>query len=213
MSFKRSHQNMVRGRSAQALRRAVRAGVVDALESRVLMAASDVTINEIMYNSASFETADEYVELYNKGPTAVSLTGWKLASGIDYTFGSQSIGAGQYLVVAADLARFAQKYPAVSNVVGPWTGQLSNSSNTIRLVNGSGNEIDSVTYADDGDWAVRRRGGENPKKVAEITRSGSNATVALPNHGYATGQSVAIFGANQAAYDGIFTISGTASGS
>jgi len=173
------------------------AGNLDALESRVLMAASDVVINEIMYNSATAETADEYIELYNKGGTPVTLTGWKLASGIDYTFGSQTIGAGQYLVVAANLSRFATKYPAVSNVVGNWTGTLSNSSNTIKLLDPLGQEMDRVAYADDGDWAVRRRGGLPPVPVTSATSIGTTATFNVTAHGLAVGNKVAIFGANQ----------------
>src|SRR4051812_5092013 len=158
---------------------------LDPLEPRLLLAAGDVTINEIMYNSASAETADEYVELYNKGTTPVSLSGWRLAKGIDYTFANTTIGAGSYLVVAANLARFAQKYPAVSNVVGDWTGTLSNSANTIQLLGATGQEIDRVDYADDGDWAVRRRGGEAIENVSGITSAGTTATVTTAaGHGY-----------------------------
>jgi hypothetical protein len=182
-------------------------GHLDALESRLLLAASDVTINEIMYNSASAETADEYVELFNKGTTPVSLSGWRLAKGVDFTFGNTTIPAGGYLVVAADLARFAQKYPAVTNVVGNWTGTLSNSANTIQLLSATGLETDKVDYADDGDWAARRRGGETPLAIAGITGAGTTATVTTAaSHGYAAGNQVAIFGADQGAYDGLFTI-------
>ena len=135
-----------------------RAGAFDALESRIMMSASDVVINEIMYNSATTESADEYVELYNKGTTPVNLTGWTLKKGVNYTFGNQTLNAGAYLAVSANLTRFAQKYPAVTNVVGPWTGQLSNSADSVELDNNLGEQIDQVDYAQDGDWAVRRRG-------------------------------------------------------
>ncbi|HEY7119998.1 MAG TPA: lamin tail domain-containing protein, partial [Tepidisphaeraceae bacterium] len=189
---------------AGALLRA--AGTLDPLEQRMMLSANDVIINEIMYNSATFETADEYVELYNKGTTPVSLNGWKLAKGVDYTFGNTTINAGAYLVVAADLSRFASKYPGVSNVVGPWVGQLANSSDSIRLEDNLGRQVDQIDYADDGEWAARRRGGEAPKAVTGITASGTTATVTAPGHGYANGNQVAIFGANQAGFDGIFTI-------
>lgn len=181
-------------------------GTLDRLESRVMLSANDVVINEIMYNSASLETADEYVELYNKGTTPVDLTGWKLSKGADYTFGARTLGAGQYLVVAADLARFAQKYPTVGNVVGPWTGHLSNNADSLKLSDAAGNQIDQVDYASDGDWAVRRRGGEAYKAVTSATSSGTTATFNVPAHGYAVGNKVAVFGANQAPYDGLFTI-------
>src|SRR4051794_31213564 len=74
---------------------------VDALESRLLMAATDVLINEIMFNTGSAQINDEYLELYNKGATPVNLTGWKFTKGVNYTFGNQTIAAGGYLVIAA----------------------------------------------------------------------------------------------------------------
>ena len=45
-----------------------------------------------------------------------------------------------------------------TNVVGGWTGRLSNSGETIELVNPEGGRVDRVRYADEGDWAVRQRG-------------------------------------------------------
>lgn len=189
------------GESARA-----QAGILDALESRIMMSASDVVINEIMYNSATAETADEYVELYNKGSTPVNLSGWTLKKGVDYAFGNQTLNAGAYLVVSANLTRFAQKYPGVSNVVGPWTGHLSNSADSIELDNTLGEQIDRVDYAQDGDWAARRIGGLDPKAVGSVTRSGTTATFTVAAHGYANGTKVAVFGANQGEYDGTFTV-------
>jgi len=60
-----------------------RSNALDTLESRIMMSASDVVINEVMYNSATAESADEYVELYNKGATPVNLNGWKLTHGVN----------------------------------------------------------------------------------------------------------------------------------
>ena len=46
-----------------------------------------------------------------------------------------------------------------------------------------------------------------PKTISSITRTISTATVILPNHGYAPGQSVAIAGVTQTAYNGVKVIS------
>src|ERR1051325_11735081 len=184
---------------------------LERLESRLMLAA-DVVIDEIMYHAANAATpgqaaiGEEYIEIYNKGNASANLSGWKFDHGIDYTFGGGTLGAGGYLVVAADLAKFNAKYPGVSNVVGPWTGTLSNSGEEIRLVNATGGTVDSVTYADSGDWAARRKGVFSTKSVAGITRSGTTATVNLPNHGYNTGDRIAIAGADQAEYNGQFTV-------
>lgn len=165
MEHGRKRAFTIRQAAARAASKLVRCGgsagkqaTLDCLERRVLLTANDVVINEIMYNSATAETADEYVELFNKGTTAVDLTGWQITKGIDYTFGARSLGAGQYVVIAANLARFAQKYPSVTNVVGNWTGQLSNNADTIELDNNLGQQIDQIDYASDGEWAQRVRG-------------------------------------------------------
>ncbi len=118
-----------------------------------------VVINEIMYRSGSGNALDEYIEMYNSSNQSIDLSNWQLNKGVSYTFtAGTTLNAGAYLVVAANLQTFAAKYPNVTNVVGPWTGKLSNSGETIQLVNAGGSAIDSVTYADEGDWAVRTRG-------------------------------------------------------
>ena len=73
----------------------------------------DVVINEIFHTA--FDTSPEqWVELMNRGAAAVNIGGWKLTDGISYTFPvGTTIGAGQYLVVAADSAALL----AVSNLV------------------------------------------------------------------------------------------------
>ena len=123
-----------------------------------LNSAASVIINEIMYHPSSEDVREEYIELSNVGATNVNLAGWRFAQGIQFTFPSVSIAPGDYLVVAADLATFTNKYPAVTNVIGGWTGRLSNSRNDVDLDDATGNRVDSVEYADEGDWAVRRRG-------------------------------------------------------
>src|SRR6185436_318486 len=98
------------------------------------------------------------IELYNRGSTAVNLSGWRLSQGVDFVFPNVSIPPRGYLVVAADLVTFQKKYPTVTNVVGNWIGALSNSREEIDLDDGRGIRMDTVPYADEGDWAVRQRG-------------------------------------------------------
>ncbi len=97
----------------------------------------------------------EFVELHNAGFQPVNLAGWRLSSGVDYTFGSVAIAPGEYLVVTADPAAFASANPSVAGVVGPWEGRLRNSGETIRLRDAENAVIDEVNFADEGDWAVR----------------------------------------------------------
>ncbi len=120
--------------------------------------ASGVVISEIMYHPSSENVLEEYIELYNKGGTAVNLNGWRFSAGVSFTFSNTAIPANGYLVVAANLGTFTNKYPGVTNVVGNWTGTLNNNGEDIDLDNASGNRADSVRFADEGDWAVRQRG-------------------------------------------------------
>jgi hypothetical protein len=125
---------------------------------------ADIILNEIMYHPQSGNVFEEYVELYNRGTNAVNLNGWRFTRGIDYAFPSNTvIGASNYLVVPSHLPTFQAKYPGVLNVTPGWNGNgattnsvLSNTREEIRLVNAAGQEQDSVTYADEGDWATRR---------------------------------------------------------
>jgi len=122
-----------------------------------------IIINEIMYYpySAAIQAEDlrqEYIELFNQGAEAVHLAGWRFSNGVDFNLPDRTIGSGEYLVVAADVNAFKNKYPAVSNVIGGWSGHLSNSGEEVELVDQMGVRIDQVHYADDGDWAVRQLG-------------------------------------------------------
>jgi CotH kinase protein/Lamin Tail Domain/Right handed beta helix region len=122
-----------------------------------------VVINEIMYHPyhpvpGAEDVRQEYIELFNRGAAAVNLAGWRLSGGVHFVFPDVTLGAGEYLVVAADVATFETKYPGVGNVVGNWQGKLSDSGETIELVDDSGVQIDRVHYADEGDWAVRELG-------------------------------------------------------
>jgi hypothetical protein len=120
--------------------------------------SSGVVISEIMYHPSSENVLEEYIELFNKGAGQVSLSGWQFSRGVGFAFTNASIPAGGYLVVAANLAAFTSKYPGVTNVVGGWAGFLNNDGEDINLDDASGNRVDSVQYADEGNWAVRQRG-------------------------------------------------------
>jgi hypothetical protein len=137
--------------------------------------AQSVIINEIMYHPSSESPLEEYIELWNPNATNVNLTGWRLAGGVDFAFPSNTtIAANAYLVVAAHKARFQAKYAGVGNVVGDWIdvrvnnlngynltnylNVLSNTRNTVNVRDGNDQLVDTVSYADEGDWAVRQRG-------------------------------------------------------
>jgi hypothetical protein len=132
----------------------------------------DIVINEIMYKPISTDQDEEYVELYNKGASAVDLSGWRFISGINYTFPSNTtLAADGYLVVAKNVTNLLAKHPGVlnpANTLGNFAGNLANrgerlalgmpdisyttnsqnqvSTNTVYVV------VDEVTYGTGGAW-------------------------------------------------------------
>ncbi|MBE3098266.1 MAG: lamin tail domain-containing protein [Planctomycetes bacterium] len=191
----------------------------EALEQRLLLDAGQVVINEIMYHPGFADVgqtgyvaenlAEEYIELYNRGLGGVNLKDWKFSKGVSFTLPDVTIPQGGHLVVAADVAAFLAKYPTVdpAQVVGGWEGRLSNSGQDLELQDAAGQRMDFVSYADEGDWAVRRPGAVTTRNVSAITRSGTTATVTTAtSHSFKTNSYVTISGAVQAEYNGVFKI-------
>lgn len=117
-----------------------------------------VVISEIMYHPASGLIGEEFIELHNTATAAADVSGFSFTRGIGFTLPpATTIPADGRLVVAANAVAFAAKYPSVTPVVAGWSGRLSNSSNTITLVDTLGNIVDEVDYSDDGDWGIRRK--------------------------------------------------------
>jgi hypothetical protein len=121
---------------------------------------AEVVINEILYHpyhktNEPENTGQEFIELYNAGTRAVRLAGWRLTRGVDFTFPDTTLDAGAYLAVAADVATFKVGHAGITNVIGGWIGQLSDSGETIELADDTGLVIDRVPYADEGDWSMR----------------------------------------------------------
>src|SRR5947207_2942622 len=122
-----------------------------------LPAFGGVIINEIMHHPASTNVLEEWVELLNTGPTNVNISGWQISSGARFTFPTNTpLAVGAFLVIPADAATFVARYPGVTNVVAGSAGPLA--GRTIELKDKTGQNINSVTYSGDGDWAERRMG-------------------------------------------------------
>lgn len=142
-----------------------------------------VTFNEIHYNPAEGQDA-EWVELHNQMAVNVDISGWSLADGIDYTLPAGTvISGGGYLLIAKNPSH--PSLAGISGIKGPYTGNLSNSGETIDLVNRSGRLMDRLEYGDTGGWpaaadgagatlAKRRPGlaAENPRNWRASLRSG-----------------------------------------
>ncbi len=126
--------------------------VVLVLCAEVAFADSVVVFNEVMYHPATNEAALEWVELHNQNSVDVDLGGWRLTGGIDYTFPTGAVirGGAQLVVAVSPAALMAAT--GMTNVLGPFSGRLSNKGDEVRLRDNANRLMDSVNYGVDGDW-------------------------------------------------------------
>ena len=116
-------------------------------------------INEIYYEPPDKNVPEEFVELYNPGPTAIDLSRWRFADGITFTFPEGTlIGAGAYLVVAEDPETLRASFGSSIPVLGPFVGQLDNDGEQIVLVNQAGDVVDEVDYKLGFPWPLASSG-------------------------------------------------------
>ena len=164
------------------------------------LAVAGPVISEIMYRPGTGwpePEGQEYIEIYNPDAGAVDLSGWALTSGVSYTFpAGTTLAAGGYLVVGSSPAAVQGAF-GVTGVLGPWVGSLSNNTEKVELSQpgvtaGTFVSVDAVTYASEGDWAVRyregtwggwdwRSPGNNPTDATVGGRSLEVRNVALSN--------------------------------
>ena len=84
----------------------------------------------------------EFIEIINTHPTLpVNLNGLRLLGGVDFAFPNVSLGPGEYIVVVEDLAAFQQRYGNSANILGAWSGRLSNAGERLTLHDVAGNAI------------------------------------------------------------------------
>jgi hypothetical protein len=103
--------------------------------------------SEIMYHAPPpGGTNLEFVELFNPFGTPEDLSGYRLTGDIAFTFPSNTVlAAGSYLVVAANPAAL-QAHAGLTNLLGPWSGNLSHNGGTLRLRHPTGAVFLEVHY-------------------------------------------------------------------
>lgn len=126
-------------------------------------ALDTLVITEIMYNPPESGTDSlEYIEIYNPTASSIDMTGFYFSQGVNYTFGSQTISSGGYILVCEDSTALFNQF-GVSAF--QWSsGALTNSGEDIVLKDSNGNTIDSVDYDDSSPWPLGA-GGEGPSIV------------------------------------------------
>lgn len=108
--------------------------------------AEDLRITEIMYHPQ--DGKEEFVELKNIGTGTINLNLAGFTNGVDFTFSSVDVEAGQYIVVVRDIDAFRQRYGSAVNIAGQYSGSLSNAGERITLADAAGRIILDFEYKD-----------------------------------------------------------------
>ena len=114
-----------------------------------------VVINEVHYNPPAPDGRDlEFIELYNSGPVAVSLEGWKLEGGVYFEFPAGSaIEASGFVVICRDRNYFAGSFNLEeSDLLGDFNGTLDNDGDNVLLLDGMNAVVDVLKYDDRLPW-------------------------------------------------------------
>ncbi len=120
----------------------------------------ELLISELHYNPRGSDEF-EFIELYNASESALDLSNLKIIEGVEYLFPERSLlSPGSVGLVVENLELFNQRYsdplseayfPDL-NVFGQWSGQLSNSGETIRILTDNGDEQVALTYGTSAPW-------------------------------------------------------------
>jgi len=123
--------------------------------------ATNLVISEIMYHPPSPSVSEdaagfgdegdfEFIELSNiSASETLDLSGLSFVGAITFDFPALTLGPGEKFYLAGNLQAFDQRY--AKNAQGLFSGQLSNSSETLTLKNGD-TVIHRLTYSDQSPW-------------------------------------------------------------
>jgi hypothetical protein len=121
-------------------------------------AHQDIILNEIMYDPPFGLPDLEFVELYNRGDTAIQMSNWALTGGVSFIFPKGLVMAPKNYLVVADHPEVLHELHPQMHCVGPLKGKLSNSGERIQLLDSHGNLADEIDYRTEGDWPFLARG-------------------------------------------------------
>lgn len=105
----------------------------------------------------------EFVEVLNRSPLPVDLSGWTIYEGSSRTLPAITLMPGEYLIICA--SSDAASFSAYGQVAGVSSFSLTNSGEKIAIRNPLGQAVDSLFYSDDwfgnsfkkdGGWSLER---------------------------------------------------------
>jgi hypothetical protein len=113
---------------------------------------NSLRITEIMYHPVDTNNPNdpntEYIEMKNINASTINLNLVKFDKGIDFTFGPNTLMAGQHILAVKNKNAFEAKYGAGKYIAGEYTGSLDNGGERIRLLDAVGTTILDFDYKD-----------------------------------------------------------------
>lgn len=111
-------------------------------------------ISEVMYHPNDPNESLEYIELYNDRAVTEDLGRWAFTQGIGFEFPADAMLAPKsYVVIARDPSGVEAAY-ALTGVLGPFSGRLSNNGERITLTHPNGATVLSFAYGDSRPWPL-----------------------------------------------------------
>lgn len=114
----------------------------------------DLIINEYYSNTTS-EDPEDWIEIYNKGDSAIDLSKWYVLDGDNRFFSLQNntqIEAQGYLVICKDTSNFKSFYGSEHLLAGNFDFSLGRSRDLIALFDDSYSPVKSLVYDEDERW-------------------------------------------------------------
>ena len=117
--------------------------------------ADNLQITEISYKPllGGLENENlEFIEIYNADNKQINLGGYRLTEAVNFTFPNNYILlADSYVLLVKDISQ----HPAGVNDKFEWdSGTLSNTGETIKILDGSGQTVSRITYGVNDPWPI-----------------------------------------------------------
>jgi len=135
--------------------RALSGGTWSALNEAIFAigpVAENLRITEIMYHPQDTNDPnhpnEEFIELQNIGIETINLNLVRFTNGVDFTFPSMELAAGEYVLVVEDTNAFEAQYGPGLNIAGQYSGNLRNGGERVELQDAAGQTILNFRYRD-----------------------------------------------------------------
>ena len=161
---------------------------------------TELRITELDFNPGASNDAEiaagfvdngafEFIEIFNPSSVgSIDLSGIEFVEGVNFSFPSVELGPGERAVVVENTFAFRARYGDEINVLGQWTGGLSDAGEAITLLDATGQTIQAFTYDDAAPFPTSPDGGGTSLNVVDIEGDynlGSNWVADAPSPGLA----------------------------